>query len=80
MTITKAALKSFQDRASLPGALSVVTIAQDENGEGVEPYELVEQEGYGIWPVCDICVKSKDPVDAQIDPSEWSNHQASHIS
>lgn len=39
-----------------------------KNAEG-----LIEQEGYGPWPKCELCGE-------QVEPTEYSLHWNSHIS
>lgn len=66
--------------ATLPGKLTTTMVDRDSNGNKIESYALVEQEGYGIWPVCQICLRTKPPIESQIEPTEWNNHSESHIS
>lgn len=66
----------FREQATLPGKLSVVDF-ENRNGE-IE--DAVDQADYGLWPICEICNKSKSVLDSQVEPTEWNNHLQSHIS
>lgn len=69
------ALAAAKKAATLGGELTVETHEIDG-----EEHELISQVDYGLWPVCQICNRTKSKIDSQIEPSEWSNHSESHIS
>jgi hypothetical protein len=64
-----------QREGQLSGAVSTRTVEIDE-----EEVEILTQEGYGDWPICPICRRTKTVTESQIDPTEWSEHTESHIS
>jgi hypothetical protein len=61
---------SAEKAKQLDGNLKMIQRKDDRTGETLD---LIEQDGYGEWPICTLCQPNR-----QVEPTSWALHQNKH--